>query len=564
MILTLAEEKLVQSAREGEFVDFRSTDFAANDPAQGATWGSERTIRAEVIVGTLDFLAAKISRPIVLIKCYMTDPIILIDASATTIALNGSHIRGMSAFRLTTSGSVLLKDGFIATDEGVELCGAHIGGDLDCEGGTLKSSTGPALFADGLQVQGNLFLRAQNFRDGCKIFRAIGEVRLLAAHIHGDLDCSGGTFEGVDRALSADRLAVDGDVCLRNGFLAKGEVRLAAAELRGNLDCACARFQNPSGWALSADSASIGRDLLIWNGFQARGGVRFVGAKINGDLNCSRSSLVAESTPQNPHGFALSADRAKAGALLFLKLIHPPKGVISFVYAKAALLNDDLASWPASGSLWLDGFVYDTIAGMAPIRATERLEWLGRQSADGFRPQPYEQLIRVLRQMGHDRDARRVAIAKQKALRTGGQLGVASRAWNLTLGATIGHGYRPWLAILWMLLLVTMGSGVFYRAFRTGVMSPSSESQPADRSFNKSEHVPSTPTQPKFHPLLYSIDVFLPFVDLHEKSAWRLSEAKTDECTYFIYQFYFLGHVILGWLLTGLLVGAAAGLIKKD
>jgi hypothetical protein len=291
--------------------------------------------------------------------------------------------------------------------------------------------------------------------------------------------------------------------------------------------------------------------------------VRFVGAQIGGDLNCSRSSFAAESTPQNHHGFALSADRAKVGELLFLKLIHPPKGVISFVYARAALLNDDLASWP-KGRVWLDGFVYDAIAGMAPTRATERLEWLARQPSDDFRPQPYEQLIRVLRQMGHDRDARRVAIAKQKALRKSGQLGMAARAWNLALGATIGHGYRPWLAIVWMVLLVTFGTGVFSRAFRTGVMLPSFDSQPADRTSHKSEEVPSTPKQPEFHPLFYSIDVLLPFVDLHEKSTWRLSEARTDENTYFIYQFYFLCQVIFGWLLTGLLVGATAGLLKKD
>jgi hypothetical protein len=45
--------------------------------------------------------------------------------------------------------------GFSATGE-VRLVGAHIGGDLDCGGGSFSNSAGPALTADRLTVDGDM------------------------------------------------------------------------------------------------------------------------------------------------------------------------------------------------------------------------------------------------------------------------------------------------------------------------------------------------------------------------------------------------------------------------
>jgi hypothetical protein len=590
---TPAEEKLIKAAYEGRIEDYsdrRSEDTGANDPAQGARWGPERTIRAGIIyalvvgtnpvwpvhskgvqaagakiVGALDFRAAKITCPLVLIKCFVEEPIELIDATAETIALYGSHVSQITAFRLVTSGSILLNKGFVA-EQGVELCAANIGGDFDCEGGTLRNPSGPALFADGLRVQGNIFLRASHFREGqAKPFQAIGEVRLVGAHIHGDLDCSGGVFEGGNsRALSADRVSVDGEICLRNGFRAKGGVRLLGGELRGNLDCAQSAFENPDGTALDADSLSVGGGVLLWRGFQARGAVRLVGARIEGDLNCTNCSLSAEATLKNPHGLALSIDRAQMGELFFRKMAHPPSGVVSFLYAKASLLSDDAQSWPEAGRLWLDGFVYDTIAAGAPIQAKDRLNWLARQPKDNFWPQPYEQLTYVLRRMGHQRDARKIAIAKQRALRRSGQLGKGARIWNLFLGATIGHGYRPLRAMLWMLLVVVIGTGVFWQAGRVGLMMPSNEAVYHEMAYDRQGGVRQPHWQPDFQPAFYSVDVFLPFVDLHQKSSWWLHQRMSPDWAFLVCESYFLVHTSLGWLLTGLLVAALTGLIKKD
>ena len=97
-------------------------------------------------------------------------------------------------------------DGFSATGA-VRLLGAKIGGQLDCSGATLTNEGGDALFADGAEITGGVFLR-----DG---FSATGAVRLLGAKIGGQLDCSGATLtnEGGD-ALAADGAEITGGVFL--------------------------------------------------------------------------------------------------------------------------------------------------------------------------------------------------------------------------------------------------------------------------------------------------------------------------------------------------------------
>jgi hypothetical protein len=111
--------------------------------------------------------------------------------------------------------------------------------------------------------------------------------------------------------------------------------------------------------------------------------------------------------------------------------------------------------------LILHGFSYQSLTLSAPTDAKRRCDWLSRQSRD--QSPPYEQLVRVLRQMGHDRDARSIAIAKQAALRRSGQLPALGRLWNLILAVTVRYGDHPGLIILWIAPLMLFGAFVFLR-----------------------------------------------------------------------------------------------------
>ena len=86
---------------------------------------------------------------------------------------------------------------------------------------------------------------------------------------------------------------------------------------------------------------------------------------------------------------------------------------------RSGQIFDEEQSWPKKGNPLLDGFSYARI-GAGPTSAKKRLEWLARQP-DGFIPQPYRQLAKVLREAGDDAGARKVLIAMEDSrLKYGG------------------------------------------------------------------------------------------------------------------------------------------------
>ena len=102
----------------------------------------------------------------------------------------------------------------------VRLIGAHIGGQLACAGAELRNDSGPALAADGLQVGQDMYLSGGFTATGSG---GDGAVRLLGAHIGGQLDCDGAELRNDSGpALAADGLQVDQAMFLRGGFTATG------------------------------------------------------------------------------------------------------------------------------------------------------------------------------------------------------------------------------------------------------------------------------------------------------------------------------------------------------
>ena len=279
--------------------------------------------------------------------------------------------------------------------------------------------------------------------------------------------------------------------------------------------------------------------------------MRLLGADIGGDLSCVGGHF------SNPGSDALSAERAIISGVFFLgEFASPVEGTINLAHAEAGVLADDEAGWPAPGNLVLDGFVYGAIAGKAPTAAAKRLDWLKRQPAGDFRPQPYVQLAKILREMGHERDAREVSIARQEAWIGSGDLGWRGRIWHRFLGLTIGHGYKPWKVLWFFLGIVILGSAVFGLAEYAGLMVPAKE-----RVYLDARYPELPPEYPRFQPHLYSLDVFLPIVDLHQESFW-LPKAGTG-WGWAVMAYLWL-HILLGWVLTTVAVAGLTGLVRRD
>jgi len=420
-----------------------------------------------------------------------------------------------------------------------------------------------------------------------------GVLGLVFAKVHVSIDLKGCTFDRdlifqdaqlqalfldgstVDGAMRGDRLSVDGNVHLREGFSVSGPVRLLGANIGGSLNCSGATFagRDEIGAAFNADGLKVGGSLFLHGARFTQGGVRLVTSDSGGNLECDGTRFAGSDNA----GHSFNLQNAMVGGNLFWRgFEEPPTRSIMFSRARVDTLADDESSWPEDGMgvLALDGFTYNALAPGAPWRAKQRLEWLARMPDDDYRPQPYEHLAKVLREMGHPGEAREIAIAKQRAyIKHLEQDGHSLRAvWHRFLGVTIGHGYRPWRAAVWLLGFLLFGFVIFSQAHTLGVMVPIKDRvfmNPAYEDYGAPitgerylRHRELPGAYPRFKPFVYSLDVLLPIVDLHQESFW---EPRTHERPYGLwYRFYMWIHIAAGWVLSTLAVVGLTGLVKKD
>jgi hypothetical protein len=281
-----------------------------------------RVARAHVI-GSFDLSFVHAPVPLILRGCDMDEPVLLTSAHLPGLDLSGSRVVAVYANRLQVDGDLLLMDGFHANGgEGaaaISLAGARIGGQVNFSNALLVNSSGPALNAEALHAEAGLFLGK---------FRAIGDgdqgaVRLLSARVNGQLSMARAHLTNESGpALLADGLRVQGDLFMKEGFRAdgagnQGAVRLSGSQVEGQLNMTGAQLINRSGPALSADSVQVGGSLLLSEGFRAIGAkdnasVRLVGARVSGQVRMSGAQLSNESGP------AIAADTLTAEGGLFM------------------------------------------------------------------------------------------------------------------------------------------------------------------------------------------------------------------------------------------------------
>ena len=255
---------------------------------------------------------------------------------------------------------------------------------------------------------------------------------------------------------------------------------------------------------------------------------------------------------RTPKGDALDLESVVVKGALLLREGFRAQGKVDLTNATVDVLEDEISEDEERGQhlgdMILQGLTYRALVG--PLDPKKRLPWLARQRP--FHPQPYEQLARVLRQMGRDHDAREILFAKQQKMREEGGLTRWGKIKNRFLDWTVGYGFKPWRALAWMLLLFLVGSAVAYRADCLHMMVPS---QPS---------VSQVP-YPSFHATLYSLDQFaLPPLDLGQKKYWRLTETHLFASRVWLFHLYFILHALGGWTLTGLLLAALTGIMKKE
>ena len=396
---------------------------------------------------------------------------------------------------------------------------------------------------------------------------------LIRCAIPDGIDFSNASLAGIELRNSltgpimGDFSRIKGDLALHFGHY--GALSIFRAVIGGDLDCSAADFTG-SGVTdtISAQESSIGGDASFVQNFTTDGVLYFRLARIGRSLSFNHARFVGTGET------GLDAERAAvSGALYWVDIAHTPQTKLDLENASVASLFDDRMSWPAAGNLNLNGFSYSEFGGDSPADSADRLQWLALQPS-GYRPQPYTLLAKALKQSGRTEGEIEVLIAQRIAQRRSGNMSFTSRAWNLLLQATIGYGYRPLRALWWIGGFVLLGAILFGWGYRVGVMTPSEPE--AYAAFASGGRPPVH--YPHFSALVYSLENFLPVVDLHMGNYWRPNvrervvmdpasgEWMTEKANYIgrLLRCYLWFHIIAGWTLTPLMFAGLSGLIRVE
>ena len=485
------------------------------------------SIRGLQVTGSLDLTAAEvygtahralaignaaIGRRLIGRNLQVDGEMLLHDTRVTRVELTGARLHNpagmaLSAGGLTASGGVFCSGGFTAHGR-VFLVGARLEANLSFAKARLTNPGGTALKLDRATI-GDF--------DGSDLV-CTGQISLLAARVASAARLARARIDGGgQQAIIADGAIIDGTLSLKE-IHTTGEVTMITGRVGRRLILTGAQLDNPGGTALRLTGSGIASDMFCRNA-SFIGEVRLLGAEIRSHLDFDHAQLV------NPTGLALNARSLRAGELS-LQPRTAIQGIVDLSHARIDVLRDDPDLWP--DQLNLDGLTYLTLEPQLP--AQQRLRWLSRHQL-GHPLQPYEYLAAHYSGLGEPAEARRVLYARERLQRRTRR--PVARTWSILQDVTVAYGYQPWRALLWLAILLTAGSILFA----------------AD---------PPPPLQaslaPHFNPIIYTLDLLLPVVDLGQKHAYNPADIE-QWITYLL--------VASGWILATTIAAGAARVLSR-
>ncbi|MEU9640528.1 oxidoreductase [Streptomyces sp. NPDC048188] len=427
------------------------------------------------ITGRLDLAFTDVVAPVRLTDCRFDEAPLLRGARTRELILRDCALPGLVADTAQIDGGLVVSRCRVTGP--LVLTRTVIQGDLNLCGTAVRHPDGEAITAIHAQVGGNAL---------CTDLAVEGTFRLSGAAIDGEFDLEGASLRAPGRhALDAYHVRVAEDFTCHPRFSAEGRIILSGATVGAAVGFCGARLSHPGDLALEAVDVTVARNFDLGLGLTVDGGVKLDGTHVGTELSFRDAELA------HPDGTALSL-RATRARDTDLRTRGPVVGAVDVRKAHLGTLHDARDTWPAD--LRLTDTTYDTLA--SPLPATERVPWI-RRSPGGYHPQPYEQLAAAYRRMGHEDEARTVLLAKQRHRRAG--LPAPTRLWGHVQDVSVGYGYRPLRAGLWLLALLACGA--LYFALHT----------PAPLDPGKA---------PPFNAVFYTLDLLVPLVTFGQEPAF--------------------------------------------
>ncbi len=563
-----------------EFLRHYLTDGTLPDGSRGTPrWGLR--LANAYVTGPLNLTGTSaIGEPIIGYSRFDA-PIEMSAARFVSVNIQNSTFPGLVAQRMACEGN--FKADGVRCEGRISLAGALVRGQVNFKAARIGPEPGGdedapvhALDLQNLEAGGNVSLCSDGLEGAT--FVARGGVNLSGAAVGGQLTLTGGHFHpGTETtALNCQNCDVKGDVFMislpapdgwapaegrvRNEFISRGSISFQDATLRD---------------VRTTGAVFLPRPLP---GGGRSGGLDFEGARVSGSLRLDETKTF---------GIGLDLRGARIG-----RLFDGPKG------------------WPPPGTLFLDQATYTTFAGAIGTRTlAARRDWLNLQPAseiDGeFKPQPWEQCAKVLREMGHVDDARELMIEKERLQRrarrrrhwSDGRDFAWARATvgDALLGWTTRYGRQPLRAVNWLVAFFLVGAGVFWATYEARAFKPNNPfilrapewvlcdpglraegaalastaraprllARDGETQLDCFDRQAEAKGYPAFNALVYSADTLLPIVQLEMQQFWIPDAAAASPWGRAARLFLWF-QIVAGWALSLLAVAGFSGLIKQD
>jgi hypothetical protein len=549
--LSAAEQRVWDAFPDRSLADLGN---GANDLGGAEKWGTDRTVRGEVIAalllgawrpkagrvpsvrlagaritGAIDVRDGDVIASLDLNGCYLDCAPAFDDATCRQVRLDGCVLPGFSGRRMQVrsnlffesceiGGPIVIRNARIQGS--LHLCDSH----LDGAGKNALSAGGiqvaAALYARRISAEGTVRLIEGTFNGGVFMEEArlhcpgghtvtgddmtVRSIADLSRSVHvGTLSLDGAHLESLSleaaapngsggRALHADHLEVSTYLRGTGGLTADGEVCLNDAHVGTVLDLAGASLRNPGNVALAAMGLRADAIVNCCDGFESTGQIQLYRAHVGHRLSFEKARL------SNPGGVVVWAEQLQVRELM-LQTAQPVDGTVDLRGARIGVLHDDPAVWPAA--LRLEGLSYDSLDPL--LTGRQRLSWVNRDT-DGYVPGAYGQLSAMYLRLGHGEQARNVQLAKQRRRRQ--LLPPLSRGWSYLQDWTVGYGYRPARAAIGLMLLWAIGSF----AFSLHHPPPAAGADP---------HT--------FQPVIYTLGLLLPVIDFQQENTFTPQGAQS-------------------------------------
>jgi hypothetical protein len=369
-----------------------------------------------------------------------------------------------------------------------------------------------------MQVGGGAFFR-----------RAVFEmpVNFRYAKIGGNFEADGAQF---NKSARFNSMQVGGSTFLRREHKAvefADRVDFGHVKIGGNFEAHGALFKNTS-------------EVANFNSMKVSGGAFFRKAIFAGPANFAFADIggnfEAEGVQFNNTQKAANLNSMKvADSAIFRDMMI--NGEVSMMDARFYSVLFSVESLPEDAEFMrFDGMTYQHINaednnGRA---SSEKLLELARRAV--YSVSVYRNLEAFFQRQGNPELADKIFVDQKQRERKEVLQGIAWW-WSLLLDVLVRHGRSPSRGFLWSALFICIGAFVFWR--RNGMEPQKSED-----------------TSRKYNAAWYSLDLFLPFIDLQAASVWI---PRNDR---WIARNYMRVHTLLGWILIPIGLAALTGIIE--